>query len=202
MRGSLLKQYTKFTQVMSPELTFTASIKSPLLQSPSVLSLVSSLQLIASTQLNIPLPLLTPPSAQNIMSTSTADNLVTKTGIIPRLTHNNYPAWTNAIKFALIGTKGWRIVNGDEEEPEVGITQRSRDAHENYQDRADKALSLIYGSVSQAIQASIAGFTNPRDMWMTLQNRMDIVQNETGSTLNSTMKYTDQMKLEIYTLRT
>ena len=43
-------------------------------------------------------------------------------------------------------------------------------------------LCPIYGSVSPALQSNIAGYTNPREMWVTLQNRMDIVQNEAGST--------------------
>ena len=101
-------------------------------------------------------------SAPAASTATSTDYLTTKTGIIPRLTHSNYPAWNNAMKFALIGIKGWRIANGEEEEPEVGLTQRSRDAHENFQDRADKALSLIYGSVTQALQSSIAGFTPAR----------------------------------------
>lgn len=140
---------------------------------PVLLSRSQSCRLVSSLVILFPVS-----SPLNTM----IDNLVMKIGIIPCLTHNNYTAWTNAIKFALIGTKGWRIVNGDEEEPEVGITQRSRDVYKNYQDRADKALSLIYGSVTHAIQASIVGISNPRDMWITLQNHMDIVQNKTGST--------------------
>lgn len=96
------------------------------------------------------------------MSTS-ADLYATKFGNIPRLTHGNYLALSNAIKFVLIGCKAWRIVKGEEEEPEVGNTVRSREIDEKYLTRADKALSTIYGSVSPALQGSIAGFATPRE---------------------------------------
>ena len=43
------------------------------------------------------------------------DYLVTKSGIIPRLTHSNFAAWSNAIKYILIGNDTWNIVDGTEE---------------------------------------------------------------------------------------
>ena len=69
---------------------------------------------------------------------STSVDYVTKFGSIPRLTHGSYLVWSNAIKFALMVLQGWRIVNGEEVESEIGVTQRSREAHESYQSKADK----------------------------------------------------------------
>ena len=41
-------------------------------------------------------------------------------------------------------------------------------------------LFLIYGAVTPAIQAYIPTDTDPRMMWLTLQEKMDIVQYESG----------------------
>ena len=46
----------------------------------------------------------------------------------------------------------------------------------------NKVVSLLYGSVTPVIQSYIIGITDPKEMWTTLQKRMDIVQNESGST--------------------
>ena len=66
------------------------------------------------------------------MSDST--DLITKTGIIPRLAQNNYPAWAKAIKFALIGMDVWSIVDGSEVEPDAAEanTQSTRDELQAY----------------------------------------------------------------------
>ena len=87
------------------------------------------------------------------------------------------------MKYALIGVEAWTIVNGTELEPDVpaGAAQRNRETFERYQKRSNKAVSLIYGSVTPAIQSYINGLTDPRKMWVTLTNRMDIAQNEAGS---------------------
>ena len=70
------------------------------------------------------------------------DYLTTKNGIIPRLNHNNYPAWAKAIKFVLIGTDAWSIISGIDEEPDADAanTQRARDEVRDYQKRKNKAL--------------------------------------------------------------
>ena len=84
------------------------------------------------------------------MSTSninSIDYLITKSGTVPRLTHSNYPAWTNAIKYVLIGTDTWNIVTGDEEEPDG-------DNYE-FRKRTNKAVSLLYGSVTLSFNPTL-----------------------------------------------
>jgi hypothetical protein len=74
------------------------------------------------------------------------------------------------MKYALIGIEAWNIVNGTEPEPDVpagaaaGATQRNRESLERYHKRSNKAVSLIYGSVTPAIQSYINGLTDPRAM--------------------------------------
>ena len=84
----------------------------------------------------------------------TDDYVSTKTGRIPRLTHNNYPIWAKAMRFALIGIEAWGIVNGTEQEPEVpedNATVRERNEYKSYTKRHKKAVSLIFSAVTPAI---------------------------------------------------
>ena len=64
----------------------------------------------------------------------------------------------------------------------------------DYRKRSNKAMALLHASVSSPIQSYIAGLTNPTDMWTTLQQRMDIVQNESGSNLKREMFYQETYK--------
>ena len=144
------------------------------------------------------------PSAPTPSTIPNLDYLVTKIGTVPKLTHDNFPAWSKAIKFVLIGIDVWDIVDSTEVEPAVnGNNQRNRDEIKDYRKRSNKAMALIHASVSSPIQSYIAGLTNPMEMWKTLQQRMDIVQNESGSNLmreifyQETYKPTDTMDLYI-----
>jgi len=105
-----------------------------------------------------------------------ADYFVTKTGSVPRLTHTNFAAWSNAIKYVLIGTDCWTIVNGEE------VAPLDVDHYKEFSKRANRAVSLIYGSITPALQAYVGGITDAALMWTKLCATMDIVQNESGST--------------------
>ena len=100
------------------------------------------------------------------------DYVFTKTAKTPRLTHNNYPIWAKAMRFALIGMEAWGIVNGTAEEPDVpgdNATLRERNEYKDYTKRHSKAVSLIYGAITPAIQAYITAEANdPALMWLTL----------------------------------
>lgn len=69
-------------------------------------------------------------------STPASNFYITKAGSIPRLTHDNYPIWSNSIKHALIGIEPWTIVNGTELEPDIpagaAAAQRNRETLERY----------------------------------------------------------------------
>jgi len=106
-----------------------------------------------------------------------SDYFVTKAGSIPRLTHTNFAVWSNAIKYALIGTNTWDIVTGVEDVPQDGNVE-----YKEYYKRSNKAISILYGSITPSIQAYVAGVVDPAEMWSTICKTMDIVQNESGST--------------------
>ena len=46
-------------------------------------------------------------------------HVVTKIGTVPKLTHDNFPTWSNVIMFILIGTDTGGIVEGMEVETPV-----------------------------------------------------------------------------------
>ena len=120
-------------------------------------------------------------------ATGSTDNdyIITKIGAkIPRLNHSNYPAWANAMRYALIGAGAWGIVNGTEYEPDVpsgGAKLRDCNKFKDYNKRFNKAVSFIYGAVTPEIQGYISSITDPEEMWTTLQEIMDIAQDEAGS---------------------
>jgi len=106
-----------------------------------------------------------------------SDYFVTKAGSIPRLTHTNFAVRSNAIKYVLIGTNTWDIVTGVADVPQDEDVE-----YKEYYKRSNKVISILYGSITPAIQAYVAGVVDPAEMWSTICKTMDIVQNESGST--------------------
>ncbi|RPB24391.1 hypothetical protein L211DRAFT_848718 [Terfezia boudieri ATCC MYA-4762] len=97
---------------------------------------------------------------------------VTKVGTVPRLTMETLLLSQMQLSISLLN-----IVLGIEKPPDV-----SKDDEETkYTKRANKAVSVIYGSISLAIQVYVSGLTDAIEMWTTLCKTMDIVQNESGS---------------------
>ena len=68
----------------------------------------------------------------------------------------------NATKYILTGTDSWGILSGTEVEPEGNGTQRSRDGHKRFHKSANKAVALIYGSLTPAIQSYVSGIAELR----------------------------------------
>jgi len=64
------------------------------------------------------------------------------------LTHTNFAVWSNSIKYVLIGTNTWDIVTGVEDVPQGGDVE-----YREYYKRSNKAVSILYGSITPAIQA-------------------------------------------------
>ena len=114
-------------------------------------------------------------------NTISLDYYVTKAGTIPRLTNSKFTIWSNAVKYALIGSDAWNIVDGSEEAPDVNGFQRTRDKHRKYVKRSNKAVSILYGSITPAVQSYVRGIVDSAQMWTTICNTMDIVQNESSS---------------------
>ena len=81
------------------------------------------------------------------------------------------------LQYVLIGTNTWDIVTGVEDVPQDGDVE-----YKEYYKRSDKVVSILYGSITPAIQAYVAGVVDPAEMWLTICKTMDIVQNESGST--------------------
>jgi len=91
-------------------------------------------------------------------------------GSVPRLTHSNFAAWSNAIKYVLIGTNTWDIVTGVE-----GAPQDGGEEYREYYKRSNQTVSILYGSITPAIQAYVAGVVDPAEMGSTICKTMDIV---------------------------
>ena len=72
----------------------------------------------------------------------------------------------------------WDMVNGTTNPP----VHDHEELFQDYSKRGNKAVSLIYGSITPGIQAYVSGITNPTLMWTKLCKTMGIVQNESGST--------------------
>jgi len=77
----------------------------------------------------------------------------------------------------LIGTNTWDIVTRAKDAPQERVKK-----YREYHRRSNKAVSILYGTITPAIQAYVAGVVDPAEMWSTICKTMDIVQNESGST--------------------
>jgi len=116
-----------------------------------------------------------------------SDYFVTKARSIPRLIHTNFAVWSNAIKYVLIGTNTWDIVTGVGDVPQDGDVE-----YKEYYKRSNKAVSILYGSITPAIQAYVAGVVDPAEMCQLFAKRWtsyktSLVQLSCGT--NSTMKF-------------
>ena len=94
-------------------------------------------------------------------NTISFDYYVTKAGTILRLTQSNFGIWSNAVKYVLIGSDAWNIVDRSEEAPEVNGSQRTRDEYRKYVKRSNKAVSILYGSITPAVQSYVRGIVDP-----------------------------------------
>ena len=101
-------------------------------------------------------------------NTISLDYYLTKAGTIPTLTHSNFAIWSNAVKYALIGSDAWNIVDGSEEAPEMNGSQRTKDEYRKYVKRSNKAVSILYGSITPAVQSYVRGIVDPAQMWTTI----------------------------------
>ena len=151
-------------------------------------------------------------TSRNIFTMPTNSNLTTKYGACPLLSPTNFSQWRNSLQYLLIGADTWDIVTGIEEQPAmaapnatVAATARARDDLKDFRKRSQLALSLIFSSVSPALQSYIQGKNDPVDMWTTLVSRMDEVKNEHGATLVRQQFHSEKFKdgeaIETYVAR-
>ena len=92
----------------------------------------------------------------------------TEYGNIPLLTYLNYEAWKDTMFHVLRALDADNIITGEEEEP-IPIDLDYKD----YKKRASKAASIISLSCSPEIRPYLKGLQTPREMWETLQARLD-----------------------------
>ena len=101
----------------------------------------------------------------------------TQYGNIPLLTYINYEAWKDTMFHVLRAVDADNIITGEEEEP-APIDLDYRD----YKKRASKAASIISLSCSPEIRPYLKGLQTPREMWETLQARLDTAATLIGRT--------------------
>jgi len=74
------------------------------------------------------------------------------------------------------------IVDGEEEEPEAGITAAARTATADYQKRRAHGISAIRFSCTDEAANYINGLSDPSEMWQILKERHDLTTSYIGRT--------------------
>ena len=111
----------------------------------------------------------------------TTDSFKTDHGFIAKLTHDNYPIWKQKIRRVLIAKKEYDIVTGIEPLP-VGQGVALRPQQQNWHERANDAMALIYTGCSDDLLPWIDDIDDPVEMWETLQSRLDNAASQVGRT--------------------
>jgi hypothetical protein len=108
-------------------------------------------------------------------------------GRVELLNDENYPDWSNTVKFFLTADKTWSIVVGTEVAPRAPPANAAVARREEYrtlllefQARSAKACSMIISSVSSSYKQFLFGKTNPKDMWDTLKRQLDSLTSNSG----------------------
>lgn len=99
-----------------------------------------------------------------------------KYGETPKLTHDNYHQWHQAMEPFLQAVGAYDIVVGDEDPP-AGAR-----ALAEYNMRVGKVRSMIHAACSPGVRVYLAGIKDPRVMWETLKEKVDTTASRTGQT--------------------
>jgi hypothetical protein len=99
-------------------------------------------------------------------------------GTIELLESTNYATWKRQCSGVLKGIKAWRIVLGEEQQPNnpVGFTSPAvaeRAVYNDYMTRRDQASAIISGSCCNKVQVYVEEIDDPAEMWTVLATRMD-----------------------------
>jgi len=106
-------------------------------------------------------------------------------GTITLLNDTNYASWKADCEQVLHEIKAWRVVMGEEGEPEnpEGITKAAihgRRAYEDYTTRRARAGAIIYGSCSPEVKTHLNQVRDPARMWEILTEEMDTANTTVG----------------------
>jgi len=96
-----------------------------------------------------------------------------KYGAIKKLNDTNYAVWKGDVTVILEAMSAFVIVSGEEEAPPAGNTVAARTAIADYRKRRVLATSAIRFSCTEEVAIYINGLSNPREMWETLNERLD-----------------------------
>jgi len=113
---------------------------------------------------------------------TTSPFYTSKYGSIKKLTDTNYAVWKGDVTVILEAMNALDIVIGEEEEPPAGNTVAARTAIADYRKRRALATSAIRFSCTEIVAIYINGLSNPREMWETLNQRLDTTTSYIGRT--------------------
>ena len=99
-------------------------------------------------------------------------------GVIELLNTTNYAIWKRQCGRVLKGIRAWRIVLGEEQQPNnpVGFTAAAvaeLSVYNDYMDRRKQASAIICGSCCNEVQVYVEDIDDPAEMWTVLAARMD-----------------------------
>ena len=123
------------------------------------------------------------PVATSAASSSTAFSAVqnnsmyrSKYGEFPKLNHINYSQWRKHIEVALRAEDAFELTQGDEIPP----PDHQRIQLADFRRRKGKAIALIFESCTTTAQQYLEGFTNPREMWNLLSEKLNTAASRAG----------------------
>ena len=121
-------------------------------------------------------------------------------GTAVMLNATNYRQWANDVSILLLADRSLKIVEGTELAPQPPVPQSgpaTRSAQidhgdieaqkqyrkdlRDYEERVNRSISTIYGSISTTMQAYIATMRDPKLMWDILKRQLDTVSARSGS---------------------
>jgi len=100
-------------------------------------------------------------------------------GLIPKLTHKNYPTWRKNVRRILISIRAYNIVTGEELFPDVNGSAACT-LQKEWHHRANKAIAQIHLRCTDDLLPWIDHIDDPVEIWQTLQNRLDNTTNQVG----------------------
>ena len=123
------------------------------------------------------------PAASTTTAFSTAsltaqNNLMyrSKYGEFPKLNHINYSQWRKHIEVALRAEDAFELAQGDENPP----PDNQRIQLADFRRRKGKAMALIFESCTTNAQQYLEGFTDPREMWNLLSEKLNTAASRAG----------------------
>jgi hypothetical protein len=99
----------------------------------------------------------------------------TRSGDIPKLTHNNYDEWKDDTILILSAMKAYAMVTGEDPEPHP-LDFDHDDNLDVWQDKEAKDASMIRLACYSEARRSLKGIRNRHEMWNTLDTSLDTTE--------------------------